>query len=37
MDMGPFPMAECLFCGEGTMIPKQVKDETRKEEEKKST
>lgn len=33
-DGGPFPMSECPFCGEGTMIPKQVIDETREEEEK---
>lgn len=34
MDVGPFPRAEYPFCGEGKMIPKQVIDETREEEEK---
>lgn len=33
-DEGPFPMFECPFCGSGTMIPRQVIEETEAEEEK---
>ena len=33
-DGGPFPMFECPFCGSGTMIPRQVIEETEAEEEK---
>ena len=33
-DGGPFPMFECPFCDSGTMIPRQVIEETKVEEEK---
>ena len=33
-DGGPFPMFECPFCGSKTMIPRQVIEETKAEEEK---
>lgn len=32
-DGGPFPMFECPLCGSGTMIPRQVIEETEAEEE----
>ena len=33
-DGGPFPMFECPFCRSGSMIPRQVIEETEAEEEK---
>ena len=30
---GPFPMFDCPFCKTGTMIPRQVIEETEEEEE----
>lgn len=33
MDGGPFPMFQCPFCGTGTVIPRQVIEETEEEEE----
>lgn len=33
-DGGPFPVFDCPFCETGMMIPKQVIDETKEEEEK---
>ena len=33
-DGGPFPVFDCPFCATGLMIPKQVIEETKAEEEK---
>ena len=36
-DGDPFPMFECPFCGSKTLIPRQVIEETKAEEKRKST